>query len=209
MPKVVEHDRRRAEIADAALALVARAGTRAATIRAVAEETGWSAGALNHYYASRQELLVGALRRAAELQGEIFQEIERRGASNAMDRLRGLIESVLPLDDRRLALTRVFLVFYAEATADPHTHAEVVEYLRNWRRVIRRAVGEAQREGAIPASLDATRLAAELVAVADGLAIHGMLDPSVLEPVAAGERMTLTFIEDSWLLSVAGTTFSS
>ena len=41
MPKLVDHDKRREELADAALQIIAREGMRGVTTRAVADEEQW------------------------------------------------------------------------------------------------------------------------------------------------------------------------
>lgn len=53
MPKVVDHERRREDLARAVWAVVARAGVDGATVRAVATEAGWSIGALRYYFATQ------------------------------------------------------------------------------------------------------------------------------------------------------------
>ena len=58
MPKVVDIQERRAELAAAAAQLIARAGVGAATLRDVAAEAGWTTGALTHYFADKRELLL-------------------------------------------------------------------------------------------------------------------------------------------------------
>ncbi|MET0910334.1 MAG: TetR family transcriptional regulator, partial [Ilumatobacteraceae bacterium] len=50
MPKVVDIQERRAELAAAAAQLIARAGVGAATMREVAAEAGWTTVALTHYF---------------------------------------------------------------------------------------------------------------------------------------------------------------
>ena len=62
MPKVVDIDERRAELAAAAAQLIARAGVGAATMRDVAAEAGWTTGALTHYFADKRELLLFTFR---------------------------------------------------------------------------------------------------------------------------------------------------
>ena len=64
MPRSVDHDARRSEIADAVLALVARAGTEAVSLRSVAAEAGISMGRVQHYFASKDTLLLHALDRS-------------------------------------------------------------------------------------------------------------------------------------------------
>lgn len=61
VPKVVDHDQRREELARAVWAVIARAGVEGATVRAVAAEAGWSMGALRYYFATQDGLLRFAL----------------------------------------------------------------------------------------------------------------------------------------------------
>lgn len=59
---------RRAALLDATLRVVARDGAAAASHRAVAAEAGVPLGSTTYYFASRDEMLVEALRRAADLE---------------------------------------------------------------------------------------------------------------------------------------------
>lgn len=174
MPKIVDHDQRRKELADAVLRVVARAGVNAVTVRSVAKEAGWSTGVLTHYYGGRAELLLGALRRAAAITQRRFE-----AARGADDELAQLLEGVLPLDERRLALNRIFLFFYAEAATDEAVRAEIAGYLANWRTDVAEAV-----ERAHPA-LDAVAAAATLVALADAVSMHAIFDPAVMAQLRA------------------------
>lgn len=201
MPKVVDHDVRRAELADAALSLIAEEGIKAVTTRAVAERSGWSTGVINHYFTSRHDLLVGALRRAAEIQGRMFRELRLDATTDPMQRLGRLIESILPLDDRRVAMTRIFLVFYAEAGANVEAREEVIDYLHNWRRVVARIVIEAQAAGQIPAELDPMHLSTELVGLADGIAMHAMLDPEILGQFTGPDGVVIDLVANAWTMS--------
>lgn len=195
MPKVVDHDRRRDELADAALRLIARHGRSAVTTRAVAEEAGWSTGVLSHYFATIGEVLVAALRRAAELQGRALRESRSRTDRDALGRLQLILESVLPLDERRVALTRIFLVFYADAS--PATREEIVDYLDTWRRFVVRTLAAGEQDGSIQTGgQDHARLAIDLVALTDGLAMHAVIDPKVLESLQEEQDPGLRVIRD-------------
>ncbi|MEU8251460.1 TetR/AcrR family transcriptional regulator [Nonomuraea sp. NPDC048916] len=202
MPKIVDHDQRRAELADVALDLIARHGIKAVTLRTVAETAGWSTGVLNHYFRSHNDLLVGALRRAAEIQGRMFKQLRGDLSTDPMQRLRQLVESVLPLDDRRIAMTRIFLVFYAQSAGDPEAREEVADYLHNWRRVVERVIVEAQRAGQLPSELEPARLAMELVALSDGLAMHAILDEQVLKQLTKAGSLRIELVENSFKLSI-------
>lgn len=179
MPKVVDHEERRRQLADAALGLVARGGVTALTNRALAAESGWSTGVVNHYFDTAADLQHAALRRAAELQGLEYDRI-RADLPDSMDRLAELTASVLPLDERRLAMTRIFLAFYAEAAAHDSAREELAGYLGRWRAVVLDTIEEAQSGGLVPGDVDPVRLTFHLVGLTDGLAIQAVVDESVM-----------------------------
>ena len=60
MPKIVDHEQRRSELAAAVWRLASRDGLEAVTLRAVSAEAGWSTGALNHYFSDKEKLLLFA-----------------------------------------------------------------------------------------------------------------------------------------------------
>ena len=66
MPKIVDHEVRRTETAEAFWRVVARQGIEGANIRAVAAEAGWSRGIVEHYFENKEELVLYACRRAIE-----------------------------------------------------------------------------------------------------------------------------------------------
>jgi len=171
MPKIVDHDERRREIARAVLRVVARHGVRGVTMRAVAAEAGWSTGVLNHYFENKRALLVGGLREAAREAGRNMSRAatEREGP----DRLRAVIEEGMPLDDRREAFCRIFFFFWAEGVVDPKLAAELAAYYDWWRDTIRAAVEHCQADGLFR-GLGAALLAELLVAAADGVAVQAM-----------------------------------
>jgi AcrR family transcriptional regulator len=160
--------------------LVARTGINAVTVRTVAEESGWSTGVLSHYYGGRADLLLGALRRAAAVARKHFEESLAGFSGDGVAQLEHILESVLPLDERRLALTRIFLFFYAEAATDEDVRVEIAGYLANWRHDVAKAIGRAQDEGRIDPAQDPAALATAFVALADALSMHAIYDPAVM-----------------------------
>src|SRR4030095_7790842 len=69
MPKVAYHEERRAERCAAVWRLASREGLEAVTVRRVAEEAGWSTGAVVHYFSDKEELLLFAFRTLADRVG--------------------------------------------------------------------------------------------------------------------------------------------
>lgn len=94
MPRIVDHDERRREICDVLLDVVAEAGIAAATIREVADRSKWSTGVISHYFKNRQDLLLGGLRRAAEILSEHNTRI--LGSLTGLPALEQLVEGSMP-----------------------------------------------------------------------------------------------------------------
>ena len=66
MPKTVDRSERREALLAAVWRVIARGGLERATIRTIAEETGWSTGVLAHYFADKEDILASALQLSHE-----------------------------------------------------------------------------------------------------------------------------------------------
>ena len=173
MPKIVDHDERRRQLAQATLRVIGRTGLGSATTRAVAEESGWSTGVLKHYYADKDELLNATLRELERLNVARFEIAGRE--HTGFDALRASISAILDGDP---AETRAWIAFTTRASIDPHT-AEAMRraidvWVTRWADLVRRG----QRDGSIRAEVDADRVAIELHAVVNGLRIREQFRPT-------------------------------
>lgn len=118
VPKIVDHEARRGEIALAVRRLVAREGLPGATVRAVAAESGWSMGAVRYYFASQDELLTFAVESMMERVPERVMRIRERMPAGP-ERAVAYLEQILPLDRDRRAECTVWLAALARARHDP------------------------------------------------------------------------------------------
>lgn len=176
MPKVVDHEQRRRELGEAVWRAIRCNGVDGASVRTVAQEAGWSAGALRHYFRTQSELLDFAIELAAE------QIQQRVGALKLADDPRRAVEQLLsellPLDEERRAENEVWLAFTARALIDPRLrvrHAEIDDALHatSLRAVV--MLG-------LPAGRERTLEAERLHALLDGLALHAAIRPERLPP---------------------------
>src|SRR5688572_4924818 len=118
MPKVVDHEARRRELAAAVWRVICKRGPDAVTIRDVAKEAGWSSGALRHYLPSREDLLVFAFRLAGERASERIRE-----AGDAP--VEKILEEAMPLDEERRQEALIWFAFVGLAPAHPALAAEL------------------------------------------------------------------------------------
>lgn len=113
MPKIVDHAKRRDEIALVACRVVATHGFEQATVVRIARETGYTTGMIAHYYDSKQEIILAALRL-------ILRRIEERltqRAGNPGDLLAVLCEA-LPVDAQRYTECAFWTAFWGQVSTD-------------------------------------------------------------------------------------------
>ncbi len=177
MPKIVDHDERRAHIAAAVLRVIARDGVKGADLRSVAREAGCSTGVIAHYVGDKQALLLCALREAMAHVGREMADIA--SGLSGLRRLTAMLEAGMPLDPERAATCRIFYHFAAEGMNEPALAVELAGYYDWWRREVADVIELAQGEGHFPGQCPA-RLAETLVGLAEGLAIQGVFaaDPA-------------------------------
>jgi AcrR family transcriptional regulator len=170
MPKFVDTDERRAELAAAAAQLIARSGLGAATMRDVAAEAGWTTGALTHYFSGKRELLLFTFR------SSLAQRHAARDAREGLaprDALVRSLEGALPLDAERRRHWMVTVAFCAEAGVDAELSAAQRDAYREFRDNVARIV----RQCGVASDDEATARAEHLIALADGIAIQALFDP--------------------------------
>ncbi len=112
MPKIVDHEQRRDEIALIACRVVARYGFEQATIVRIARAAGCTTGMIAHYFETKQDIIVAALRL-------ILRRIEERlsHAGSAADLLTLLTEA-LPIDETRYIECAVWMAFWGQVPCD-------------------------------------------------------------------------------------------
>ena len=168
MPKIVDGELRRLELADAAARLIARGGLGAVTMRDVATEAGLTTGSVTHYFSDKRELLLFTLNTSLE---------RRRGRRNAVANvgpavaLQASLDGALPLDADRLRHWMVTIAFCTLAAGD----AELAAAQRDAYREFRNTVTAQLVQCGLPAAA-AQREAERLIAVVDGVAMQALFD---------------------------------
>jgi len=170
MPKVVDIEERRNELASAAAHLIARSGVGSATLRDVAAEAGWTTGALTHYFADKRQLLLHTFR--SSLAGRHAAHAEDGDRSPAQ-RLTDALEGALPIDDERRRHWMVTIALCSQAAGDHELSIVQRDAYRDFRA---RVAGLVAASGA-GRGADAEVLAEQLIAAADGIAVQALFDP--------------------------------
>jgi TetR/AcrR family transcriptional repressor of bet genes len=138
MPKIVDHDKRRDEIALVACRVVAQVGFEQATIVRIAREAGYTTGMVAHYFDTKQDIIIAALRL-------ILRRIEERLSPRdglAEPQLLALLTEALPVDEGRYTECAFWIAFWGQVPSDKRLKSINAwlhrEYLRLFERCLAR-----------------------------------------------------------------------
>ena len=115
MPKIVDHAERRDEIALVACRVVASQGFDGASMVRIAREAGYTTGMLAHYFDSKQDIIIAALRLILR---RIEERLSRPSEGATRPDLLELLLEALPIDVQRRIECAFWITFWGQVTAD-------------------------------------------------------------------------------------------
>ena len=192
MPKVVDHDAQRVKFAEAAMSLIAQHGLEGVTMRAVAAEAGLSYGSLFHYFSSKDELLMHAVRHSTTLQtNRINKFTSQYSGMKALEHL--LCDDAIINESSRdgWIVWLTFLYKAAMQTSFAETYAELID---GWQARIVRLLEDAQQAGEIRGELDVGFEAVAIWAYSAGISQLSLLHPEML-PVPLQKRLISAYLD--------------
>lgn len=178
MPKQVDHTARRRAIADALWRVVARDGFEEVSLRRVAAEAGVSMGLVQHYFRTKEQMLLFALDTMEELAGARFAAELAALPDPPPPRaaVRAFLFQLLPLDEAQTEGHLLYALLGGALRYD-----QIGERLRTGMAQLHQYfVAQIAAVGHAP---DPEVAAATLLALADGLAAHVLV--GYLTPAAA------------------------
>jgi len=184
VPKRVDHEARRRAIAEAIFEVIGSRGLEAVSLRDVAAQAGVSMGAVQHYFASKEQMLLFALghmrdRVLARMQAELAAIAE----PTAREIVRAAAKAMLPMGEQGRQEAIVAGAFYSVATV----HSAYADVLREgYQRLLavsRQSLRTAAEAGQIADGIDTDREAAMLFFMIQGLI--GPILIAILSPADA------------------------
>ncbi len=183
MPKKVDHEARRREISQALWRIASTRGLEGASLRDVAAEAGISLGRLQHYFRTKDEMLVFALRHIESLaQERIRARIEALDGEPApRDILRACLTGMLPLDEQSRIGFLVGVAHFHRAVHDPSLRTDAREGIPRLRSFFADQLRLATERGEVRPGRDADDEAMVLISLVDGLSTYILLDVNTPE----------------------------
>jgi AcrR family transcriptional regulator len=193
VPKRVDHEERRRQIADALVRTAATRGLHAAGMREVAAEAGVSLRLVQYYFGTKEELLLAAMQYlAARFSERVLARarLTKAGASGGPASPRDVIAAILteglPADDERRTFTIVYTAYLALSLTDPALAiAPLIKNSGAVTDVVAAQLRAAQAAGDMPAHLDPDLEAVSLLTMSAGLGTSVLGGQSSVEQAQA------------------------
>lgn len=177
MPKQVDHEHRRRQIADALWRVVVSRGFDGVSLRSVAAEAGVSMGLVQHYFRTKEQMLTFAMDSIGERVGEraAAELVGLPDPPPPRAHLRALLIQMIPLDEARRQEAHSLFAYFVGGVRD----GVIGERMRSGVTLMRAFVAEQIAAGGVEP--DPERATTILLALSDGLAAHvlgGYLSPA-------------------------------
>ncbi|MFC7327895.1 TetR/AcrR family transcriptional regulator [Marinactinospora rubrisoli] len=178
MPRQVDHDGRRRQIAQAVFELISERGLEAATLRDVATRAGVSMGAVQRCFSTKEEMLIFVAEHANQ---QVTERVRRRIAESAdpesgLTMLEQTLVGIVPVDEQSRAEARVWLAFVAQAAVNPRLADVQRQQYSGLAELFALLIRMAKDAGHVRPDVDPDREADELLTLADGLNVQILFD---------------------------------
>jgi TetR/AcrR family transcriptional regulator, transcriptional repressor of bet genes len=187
MPKIVDHAQRRDEIAHVACQVVAHYGFEQATMARIARAAGYTTGMVAHYYESKQDIILAALRLTL-LRIEVRLTREREsGEANLLD----VLSESLAIDAQRSTEGAFWMAFWGQVSADKKLKRLNVWVHREYMRLYARCLAEYWEEWSSWPQAVRDRVLRSVVTFINGLTASAVTSPSDWPAAAQIEQLRL------------------
>jgi AcrR family transcriptional regulator len=173
-------DASRERVLQAALRAIASNGYRGSALAAIAADAGLTTAGLLHHFPSKEHLLVAVLAERDRLDGAQFQLAGFQGLA-ALDRLAELVQhnAMVP------GLVQAYTVLMGESGGEDHPARDWFRDRYPRRRAnIAAALRAGIGSGEIRSDVDCGAVAAQIIAMMDGLQVQWVLNPDQVDMAA-------------------------
>ncbi len=184
MPLIVDHDERRALIANVVKEMIAESGLESVTVRAVARKAGFSSTILSHYFRDKQHLLISAF-------ASVLREspVRVHAAMAAGGSLIDCLDVLLPNTAANLRDWQAWFGFWGKVTHDPELAAERLAGVEETQKTLAEILRYGIDRGELPDDLDLTFHCNRIQIFLNGLVSMVIMKPEAWPPSAQREAL--------------------
>ncbi|MHA3683002.1 TetR/AcrR family transcriptional regulator [Leucobacter sp. HY1910] len=188
MPKIIDHDKRRADIVEVTWQLIVEGGIEAATMREIAARAGFANGALKHYFSGKDAIVASAYERSlGSLGTRVLEHIEGKRGIEALEMF---MRFTLPIEQEDATAARVLLSYWERCAFSPEIKGGYDAHLDVWKAGYLTFLEQGREDGDIVISTPDDQLADEIIMMNIGATVIGVVSPSHLHESVLHAQVT-------------------
>ncbi|HXZ61063.1 MAG TPA: TetR family transcriptional regulator C-terminal domain-containing protein [Steroidobacteraceae bacterium] len=188
MPKIVDHAQRRDQIALVACRVVAEHGFDQASMVRIAREAGYTTGMLAHYFDSKHDIIIAALRLILR---RIEERLLRPARGGTPPDLLALLTEALPVDAHRRIECALWTTFWGQVSADRRLKRINAWVHREYLRLFERCLAQGWPEYRSWSAATRAHVLRSLVTFINGLTASAVANGGDWPPDAQLEQLAL------------------
>ncbi len=178
MPKIVDKDQKRKDIAHAAIKVLAEKGFEGSTIADIAKAAGVGKGTIYEYFDTKEEIIIEVSMQLFSEMDNVFGEDFLR-INDPRKKITELITGVLKFTSKMKDIMMVYMeIWRIHMRGNQHGVSMMVlkDALVMFRQLVASIITEGQQKNIFKKNISAESLALFLVASLDGVGMHYLLD---------------------------------
>lgn len=189
MPKIVDHDKQRLLVAEAAWRVIRRDGMEHTSVRNIAKEANLSTGSMRHYFSTQSELLLFAMNLVSERVTHRYHQMSLTGPP--LEDMKKILLEILPNTDEKFAEMEVWFAFTVKSKTDPALKSLADNVYNELRRMAAYVITQLMELGLTSSNLNVELEIERLYALIDGMGIHAILRPESINAKVMDDILTL------------------
>jgi AcrR family transcriptional regulator len=173
----------REKLLEGTLNCVRERGVAGTTSRDIAAAAGTNLQAITYHFGSKDDLVAAALLRAITDRLEPALEILRRDMEPG-ERMAAAVQALQVAFEATRPDLAVYLEALLHAGRSATLQAALCDLLAELRGFLTEQIAELKADGYVPEWVDPPAMALLLLSIADGIALHSVLEPDVMDPGA-------------------------
>lgn len=188
MPKIVDHAQRRDDIALVACRVVAKHGFERTTIVRIAREAGYTTGMVAHYFDTKQDIIVAALRLILR---RVEERLTRQAEALEQPDLLALLTETLPVDATRFTECAFWTAFWGQVLADKRMRRVNASLHREYLRLFERCLAQSWPQWLRWPADTRDRVLSSVVTFINGLTASAVASPGDWPPAKQIDQLRL------------------
>jgi AcrR family transcriptional regulator len=176
LPKIVNHEERREFIARVSADIIADQGLEQATIREIAQRTGFSKGVIEHYFDDKEHIIDMALNWVNERY--MIRERKLTEGKVGLAALHARLTGALPLTKESMQEWKIRLRFWSIAAVQNDLHSVQSRRLTLTRQRYEQDLAQAQQLDELHPDIDITHAADMMIHFVSGVSCNAVIAPN-------------------------------